>query len=166
MALQIALLGRAQGLVEQHLGRPALLRQQLDLVGLAAAHEQSRVGRAAARPPRLIDLTWGQGDHPKVTLVGKGVCFDTGGLDIKPVITHRFRLEQIAEAIDKQLATKGLTKTDADAADLYVVYQAAVSKEKEVKPEPKAPEAVTQTIRDPNTGKLVNSTDEFKKTGE
>jgi leucyl aminopeptidase len=42
------------------------------------------VGRAAARPPRLIDLTWGKGDHPQVTLVGKGVCFDTGGLDIKP----------------------------------------------------------------------------------
>jgi leucyl aminopeptidase len=42
------------------------------------------VGRAAARPPRLIDLTWGDSDHPKVTLVGKGVCFDTGGLDIKP----------------------------------------------------------------------------------
>lgn len=42
------------------------------------------VGRAAARPPRLIDLTWGDPDHPKITLVGKGVCFDTGGLDIKP----------------------------------------------------------------------------------
>jgi leucyl aminopeptidase len=42
------------------------------------------VGRAAARPPRLIDLTWGNPAHPKVTLVGKGVCFDTGGLDIKP----------------------------------------------------------------------------------
>ncbi len=42
------------------------------------------VGRAAARPPRLIDLTWGDPGHPKVTLVGKGVCFDTGGLDIKP----------------------------------------------------------------------------------
>ncbi|HWL71690.1 MAG TPA: leucyl aminopeptidase family protein [Geminicoccus sp.] len=42
------------------------------------------VGRAAARPPGLIDLTWGDPDHPKVTLVGKGVCFDTGGLDIKP----------------------------------------------------------------------------------
>ncbi len=42
------------------------------------------VGRAAARAPRLIDLTWGDPDHPKVTLVGKGVCFDTGGLDIKP----------------------------------------------------------------------------------
>ena len=42
------------------------------------------VGRAAARAPRLIDLTWGDPDHSKVTLVGKGVCFDTGGLDIKP----------------------------------------------------------------------------------
>ncbi len=42
------------------------------------------VGRAATRPPRLIDLTWGPADAPKVTLVGKGVCFDTGGLNIKP----------------------------------------------------------------------------------
>jgi leucyl aminopeptidase len=44
------------------------------------------VGRAAAadRPPRLIDITWGDPAHPKVTLIGKGVCFDTGGLDIKP----------------------------------------------------------------------------------
>jgi leucyl aminopeptidase len=42
------------------------------------------VGRAAARAPRLIDLTWGDADAPKLTLVGKGVCFDTGGLDIKP----------------------------------------------------------------------------------
>jgi leucyl aminopeptidase len=42
------------------------------------------VGRAAARPPRLVDLVWGNPAHPKVTLVGKGVCFDTGGLNIKP----------------------------------------------------------------------------------
>lgn len=42
------------------------------------------VGRAAAEAPRLVDLSWGAGDAPKVTLVGKGVCFDTGGLDIKP----------------------------------------------------------------------------------
>ena len=41
------------------------------------------VGRAHDRAPRLIDLTWGSADAPKVTLVGKGVCFDTGGLDIK-----------------------------------------------------------------------------------
>ncbi|KMO44928.1 cytochrome C oxidase subunit II [Methylobacterium tarhaniae] len=42
------------------------------------------VGRASPRAPRLIDLTWGASDAPRVTLVGKGVVFDTGGLDIKP----------------------------------------------------------------------------------
>ena len=44
------------------------------------------VGRAAdpARAPRLIELRWGRSSDPKVTLVGKGVCFDTGGLDLKP----------------------------------------------------------------------------------
>jgi leucyl aminopeptidase len=41
------------------------------------------VGRAAARAPRLIDLTWGKAG-PSLTLVGKGVCFDTGGLNLKP----------------------------------------------------------------------------------
>lgn len=42
------------------------------------------VGRASAEAPRLMDLSWGKLNHPKVTLVGKGVTFDTGGLDIKP----------------------------------------------------------------------------------
>src|SRR5438309_2921331 len=42
------------------------------------------VGRASSRAPRLIDLRWGDPGHPRVTLVGKGVCFDTGGLDLKP----------------------------------------------------------------------------------
>lgn len=44
------------------------------------------VGRAATRDraPRLIELAWGDPQHPRVALVGKGVCFDTGGLDIKP----------------------------------------------------------------------------------
>ena len=41
------------------------------------------VGRASSRPPCLIDLTWGDPSAPKVTLVGKGVCFDTGGLNLK-----------------------------------------------------------------------------------
>ena len=41
------------------------------------------VGRAAARPPRLIEINWGNPKHPRVALVGKGVCFDTGGLDLK-----------------------------------------------------------------------------------
>jgi leucyl aminopeptidase len=47
------------------------------------------VGRAAADQPRLIDLKWGQADAPKITLVGKGVCFDTGGLDLKSAASMR-----------------------------------------------------------------------------
>ncbi|MGG7519175.1 leucyl aminopeptidase family protein [Allorhizobium undicola] len=42
------------------------------------------VGRASSQAPRLMELRWGKKGHKKVTLVGKGVCFDTGGLDIKP----------------------------------------------------------------------------------
>lgn len=42
------------------------------------------VGRASPRPPRLIDMSWGPVGAPKITLVGKGISFDTGGLDIKP----------------------------------------------------------------------------------
>ena len=42
------------------------------------------VGRAATDAPRLIDVRWGDTTHPKVTLIGKGVCFDSGGLNIKP----------------------------------------------------------------------------------
>jgi leucyl aminopeptidase len=41
------------------------------------------VGRASVRAPRLIDISWGAPNAPKVTLVGKGVCFDSGGLDLK-----------------------------------------------------------------------------------
>lgn len=48
--------------------------------GYPAVHA---VGRASVRAPRLIDLTWGDPAAPRVTLVGKGVCFDSGGLDIK-----------------------------------------------------------------------------------
>ncbi|MBY0521102.1 MAG: leucyl aminopeptidase family protein, partial [Sphingomonas sp.] len=44
------------------------------------------VGQAASREraPRLIELDWGHPDHPRVAIIGKGVCFDSGGLDIKP----------------------------------------------------------------------------------
>jgi leucyl aminopeptidase len=42
------------------------------------------VGRASTRSPRLIEMHWGDPKHPKLALVGKGVCFDTGGLNIKP----------------------------------------------------------------------------------
>lgn len=49
--------------------------------GFPAVHA---VGRASAVAPRLLDFTWGQAAHPRIALVGKGVCFDSGGLDIKP----------------------------------------------------------------------------------
>ena len=60
-----------------------LVGEELLEKGFPAIHA---VGRAAApdRAPRLIDFTWGDGGSPKVTLVGKGVCFDSGGLDLKP----------------------------------------------------------------------------------
>ncbi|PHS61472.1 MAG: leucyl aminopeptidase [Thalassobium sp.] len=47
------------------------------------------VGRASAHAPRLLDLRWGDEKHPLVTLVGKGVCFDSGGLDLKPADAMR-----------------------------------------------------------------------------
>jgi len=53
-----------------------LLRQNYPLI--------YEVGKGSARDPRLIDMRWGKRGAPQVTLVGKGVCFDTGGLDIKP----------------------------------------------------------------------------------
>ncbi len=54
----------------------ALLKHNLPMI--------HAVGRAGSIAPRLIDLKWGKDSDPKITLVGKGVCFDTGGLDIKP----------------------------------------------------------------------------------
>lgn len=42
------------------------------------------VGQASPRRPQLIDINWGSDDHPMLTLVGKGIVFDTGGLDLKP----------------------------------------------------------------------------------
>tara|TARA_B100001109_G_scaffold188167_1_gene154726 strand:- start:93 stop:1472 length:1380 start_codon:yes stop_codon:yes gene_type:complete len=48
------------------------------------------VGRASVHAPRLLDLRWGDESHPKVTLVGKGVCFDSGGMDIKPSSAMRW----------------------------------------------------------------------------
>lgn len=55
--------------------------------GLAEGYPMiAAVGRAAsrARSPRLVEIEWGNPDHPRIAIVGKGVCFDSGGLDIKP----------------------------------------------------------------------------------
>jgi leucyl aminopeptidase len=58
------------------------------------------VGRAAApaRGPRLIELEWGDPGHPRVAIVGKGVCFDSGGLDIKPASGMRIMKKDMGGA--------------------------------------------------------------------
>lgn len=56
------------------------------------------VGRAAQDAPRLLDLHWGDASHPKVTLVGKGVTFDSGGLDIKPASGMRLMKKDMGGA--------------------------------------------------------------------
>ena len=63
--------------------------------GLRTIHA---VGRASASAPRLIDLRWGETSHPKVTLVGKGVCFDSGGLDLKPANNMRLMKKDMGGA--------------------------------------------------------------------
>ena len=56
------------------------------------------VGRASTRAPRLVDILWGEPAAPKVTLVGKGVCFDTGGLDLKTASGMRLMKKDMAGA--------------------------------------------------------------------
>lgn len=70
------------------------------------------VGRAADNPPHYIDIRWGNPTHPKVTLVGKGVCFDTGGLDIKPYSSMKLMKKDMGGAA----LMLGLAQLIADAA--------------------------------------------------
>jgi len=71
----------AQTLAKNHNGAcKIIVGDDLPAHNFPAIHA---VGRASTRAPRLIDLDWGEAVNPKVTLVGKGVCFDSGGLDLK-----------------------------------------------------------------------------------
>jgi len=56
------------------------------------------VGRASQHVPRLLELIWGEADAPRITLVGKGVCFDSGGLDIKPSSAMRLMKKDMGGA--------------------------------------------------------------------
>lgn len=76
LAAAVQKVGKAHKATVKVIVGDALLKQNYPMV--------HAVGRASTRAPRLIDLTWGRARDPKVTLVGKGVCFDTGGYDIKP----------------------------------------------------------------------------------
>ena len=75
LAAEVIRVAREHGAVPQEIVGDELRR------GYPAIHA---VGQASSCAPRLVDFAWGDPAHPKVTLVGKGVCFDTGGLDIKP----------------------------------------------------------------------------------
>jgi leucyl aminopeptidase len=75
LAAEAIRIAREHGAVPQEILGEELRR------GFPAIHA---VGQASSSAPRLVDFAWGDPAHPKVTLVGKGVCFDTGGLDIKP----------------------------------------------------------------------------------
>ncbi|WP_337268133.1 leucyl aminopeptidase family protein [Oryzifoliimicrobium ureilyticus] len=81
------------------------------------------VGRASADEPRLLELKWGKKGHRKVTLVGKGVCFDTGGLDIKPSSSMLLMKKDMGGAAN----VMGLALMIMDAklkVDLHVVVPA------------------------------------------
>ena len=56
------------------------------------------VGRGSGDAPCLIDMRWGDKNNPKLTLVGKGICFDSGGLDLKPAKSMRYMKKDMAGA--------------------------------------------------------------------
>jgi leucyl aminopeptidase len=96
----------AEALAREH-GATVTVRRGDELVqGYPMIHA---VGRAAARDrgPRLIELTWGDPRHPRIALVGKGVSFDTGGLDIKPSAGMRLMKKDMGGAAHA-LALAGL----------------------------------------------------------
>nr|AGH09908.1 type III effector NopBH [Sinorhizobium fredii] len=93
----------------------ALLTQNFPLV--------HTVGRASAEAPRLLEMRWGKKGHRKVTLVGKGVCFDTGGLDIKTAVSMHLMKKDMGGAAN----VMGLALMIMDAklkVDLRVIVPA------------------------------------------
>ena len=85
-----------RSLAKKHYAKFRVIRgKQLLSQNYPAIHA---IGRASDDAPRLIDVIWGKTTHPKVTLVGKGVCFDTGGLDIKPASGMKFMKKDMGGA--------------------------------------------------------------------
>ena len=72
--------------------------QQLLIENYPAIHAVGRAADTDHQAPRLAELLWGDVSHPKVTLIGKGVCFDSGGLDIKPTSGMRMMKKDMGGA--------------------------------------------------------------------
>ncbi len=103
------LAGAARDLAQRHGAEfDEIEGEELLTAGYPAVHA---VGRAASRAPRLADLRWGDPTHPKVTLVGKGVIFDSGGLDLKPADGMKLMKKDMGGAA----AVLGLAHTVMDA---------------------------------------------------
>ncbi len=87
----------ADALAKKHNATLAVTRGDALAAGYPMIHA---VGQAAAKEnaPRLIELEWGDPSHPRVALVGKGVCFDSGGLDIKPAAGMRLMKKDMGGA--------------------------------------------------------------------
>ena len=81
------------------------------------------VGRASHRPPRIIELSWGDASHPHVAICGKGVCFDTGGLDLKTAVGMRNMKKDMGGAAHA-LALAGLVMARKLALRLTVLVPA------------------------------------------
>jgi leucyl aminopeptidase len=90
LAQAVRELARAHGASFREVVGDELLKE-----GFPAIHA---VGRASTRAPRLIELEWGDPAHRRLTLVGKGVCFDSGGLDIKPADGMRWMKKDMGGA--------------------------------------------------------------------
>lgn len=87
----------AQGklLTDKHGGKAKVLRGEKQLAEYPSVYA---VGRAATAEPHLLDLTWGKPSDPKLTLVGKGVVFDSGGLDMKPAAAMKLMKKDMGGA--------------------------------------------------------------------
>ncbi|WP_114228288.1 MULTISPECIES: leucyl aminopeptidase family protein [Sphingomonas] len=83
------------------------------------------VGRAAvpARAPRLIELSWGKADAPRLAVIGKGVCFDSGGLDLKPASGMRLMKKDMGGAAHA-LALARLITTERWPVRLHLLIPA------------------------------------------
>lgn len=90
-----ALVEEGKSMAERHGGRAKILKGEKQLKDFPAVYA---VGRAATATPHLLDLSWGKPSDPKLTLVGKGVVFDSGGLDIKPAAAMKLMKKDMGGA--------------------------------------------------------------------